>query len=56
MVQPPTAVGGSAEKKSPVMFELPKVAVPVGTVAGFQLLAALYSPVEGAKFQIASWA
>src|SRR5262249_28250043 len=38
------------------MVDAPKNAVPVGTVAGFQLAAVLKSEVPGAADQVASWA
>ena len=44
-VQPPTVV--SAENVSAVVLDVPKNAVPVGTVAGFQLVAVLKSPDAG---------
>ena len=39
-----------------VVFDAPKNAVPVGTVAGVQLLAVLKSELPGAVDQVASWA
>jgi hypothetical protein len=39
-----------------VVFDAPKNAVPVGTVAGVQLLAVLKSELPGAVDQIAFWA
>ena len=53
-VQPPTAV--SAENVSAVVLDVPKNAVPVGTVAGFQLAAVLKSPDAGLSSQVASCA
>jgi hypothetical protein len=38
-----------------VVFDAPNVAVPVGTVAGVQLVAVLKIPVAGAGSQVASW-
>src|SRR5262249_29660055 len=40
----------------PVMVDAPKNAVPVGTVAGFQLAAVLKSELPGAVDQVAFWA
>ena len=39
-----------------VVFDAPKNAVPVGTVAGVQLAAVLKSELPGAVDQVASWA
>jgi hypothetical protein len=50
----PTVVD-AAENVIAVVFEEPKVAVPVGTVAGNQLVAVFQSPDPGAVSQVASW-
>jgi hypothetical protein len=38
-----------------VVFDAPKIAVLVGTTAGFQLVAVLKTPVAGAGSQVAFW-
>ena len=43
----------SAEKDRAVVLERPKLAVAVGTVAGFQLAAVLKSPEPGLASQVA---
>ena len=58
-VQPPTAVppiAVAAENVSAVVLDTPKNAVPVGTVAGFQLVAVLKLPDVGLTSQVASCA
>ena len=46
----------SAENVSAVVLDVPKNAVPVGTIAGFQLVAVLKSPDVGLGSQVASCA
>ena len=53
-VQPPIVV--SAENVSAVVLDVPKNAVPVGTMAGFQLARVLKLPDAGVRSQVASCA
>ena len=55
-VNPPTLVLKPLAALMLVTFEKPKKAVPVGTVAGFQLAAALNEVEPGLASQVASCA
>ncbi len=44
-----------AENVSVVLLDAPKIAVPVGTVAGAQLVAVFQSELPGTESQVASW-